>query len=221
VKLARLSPIEVYKRLPGINCKECGVDTCMAFASKLIERAATPEDCPPLKDEKYREKREALFKLLSPPVKEVEVGVGEKTIKLGGEEVIFRHELTYFNPTGLFYDVDDSLPKDELIKRINEIQGFGVEKIGKVLRLDGIAVRSKTGDATAFGETVLNVVESTDLPIILCSYDPDILRVGVEVALNKNPLIYAATHENWRPLPMTYRVFWSFQETSNPREWKT
>jgi acetyl-CoA decarbonylase/synthase complex subunit gamma len=189
--------MEVYKRLPGINCKECGVDTCMAFASKLIEREATPDDCPPLDDEKYREKKEALIQLLAPPVKEVEIGVGENALKIGGEEVIYRHELTYFNPAGLFYDVDDSLPADELKKRINEIKGFGVEKIGKMLKLDGIAIRCKTGDGAIFGDTVLTVSEASNLPLILCSYDPEILEVGAQVALGKRPLLFAATKDNW------------------------
>jgi acetyl-CoA decarbonylase/synthase complex subunit gamma len=189
--------MEVYKRLPGINCKECGVDTCMAFASKLIEREATPKDCPPLDDEKYREKKEALIKLLAPPVKEVEIGVGENSIKIGGEEVIYRHELTYFNPAGLFYDVDDSLPAEELKKRIDGIKDFGVEKIGKILKLDGIAIRCKTGDGAAFGDTVLTVGKAAKLPMILCSYDPEMLEVGAEVALGKRPLLFAATKNNW------------------------
>jgi acetyl-CoA decarbonylase/synthase complex subunit gamma len=189
--------MDVYKDLPGINCKKCGVDTCMAFASKLIEREMTPADCPPLDEEKYRAKNEALIKLLSPPVKEVPIGSGEKAFKIGGEEVIYRHELTYFNPTGLFYDVDDSLPVDEIKKRVKEIEGFGVEKIGKILKLDGVAVRCKTGNSASFGEAVLAVIETIDLPLILCSYDPEVLEVGAEVALEKRPLLYAATPDNW------------------------
>jgi acetyl-CoA decarbonylase/synthase complex subunit gamma len=189
--------MDVYKRLPGINCKKCGVDTCMAFASKLIERAATPDECPPLEEDKYREKREALIALLSPPVKEVVIGTGKRALKIGGEEVIYRHELTYFNPTAFIYDVDDSLPADELKKRVSEIEGFGVEKIGSILKLDGVAIRSKTGDSASFGETVLAVSETSELPMILCSYDSETLEVGVEVALGKRPLLFAATHENW------------------------
>ncbi len=197
--------MDIYKRLPGINCKECGVETCMAFASKLIERAATPDDCPPLKEEKYRAKREELIKLLSPPVKEVVIGTGERAVKIGGEEVLYRHELTYFNPSGLFYDVDDSLPGDELRKRIKEIEDFGVEKIGKVLQLDGIAVRCKTGDPASFGEAVLTVSETSTLPMILCSYNPDVLEVGAGVALGKQPLLYAATPDNWEAVAVIAR----------------
>ncbi len=195
--MARLSPMEIYRKLPGINCKECGADTCMAFASKLIERAATIADCPPLKEEKYHTKYNELLKLLSPPVKEVMVGQGERAIKLGGEEVIYRHELTYFNPTGLFYDVDDAMSPEDLKKRVKEIEGFGVEKIGRMLRLDGIAIRCKTGDATSFGDAVITVSELTDLPMVLCGYDPDLLEVGAGIAGEKRPLLFAAMSENW------------------------
>jgi len=34
--LKELSPIAIYKSLPKINCKECGVDNCMAFATKIV-----------------------------------------------------------------------------------------------------------------------------------------------------------------------------------------
>jgi acetyl-CoA decarbonylase/synthase complex subunit gamma len=189
--------MEIYKQLPGINCKKCGVDTCMAFASKLIERAATPDDCPPLDEEKYRAKKEGLIKLLAPPVKEVVIGTGEKALKIGGEEVMYRHELTYFNPTVLVYDVDDSMPADELKRRVKEIEDFGVEKIGRVLRFDAVAVRCKTGDGTNFGDAVLTVSETSSLPMVLCSYNPEILEVGAEIAPDRRPLLYAATQENW------------------------
>ena len=36
--LKELSPIDIYKLLPKINCKECGVDNCMAFATKIVNR---------------------------------------------------------------------------------------------------------------------------------------------------------------------------------------
>lgn len=192
--------MDVYKMLPGINCKKCGVDTCMAFASKLIERAATPDDCPPLFEDQYAQKREGLIKLLSPPVKEVIIGTGEKALRIGGEEVIYRHELTYFNPTGFFYDVDDTMSSEDIKKRAKEIEEFGVEKIGQILGLDGVALRCKSGDSASFGEAVLALTETTELPLILCSYDPEVLQVGAEIALDRRPLLFAATPDNWEDL---------------------
>ncbi len=46
-----LSPIEIYKLLPGTSCKECGETNCMAFAAKLVNREATLEECKPLLDD--------------------------------------------------------------------------------------------------------------------------------------------------------------------------
>ncbi len=46
--LKELSPIDVYKLLPKTNCKECGQDNCMAFATKIVNREVTIDQCPPL-----------------------------------------------------------------------------------------------------------------------------------------------------------------------------
>ncbi len=195
--MAKVSPLEIYKYLPGLNCKECGSDSCMAFASALIERSKTYEDCPPLvKDEKYKDKLEKLIELVTPPVKEVVIGTGERACTIGGEEVMYRHELTFFNPTALFIDVSDDLPADELAERVARISRFEIERVGQKLRLDGIAIRAKSGDVAKFGEAVVTAVENSDMPLMLCSFDPEHLEVGLEIAIERRPLIYAATKEN-------------------------
>jgi ArsR family metal-binding transcriptional regulator len=40
--------LEVYKRLPGTNCKACDEPTCMAFASSLWHGEADPSRCQPV-----------------------------------------------------------------------------------------------------------------------------------------------------------------------------
>jgi acetyl-CoA decarbonylase/synthase complex subunit gamma len=105
-----LSPIEIYKLLPGTNCKECGETNCMAFAAKLVNREATLKECTPLLDPKYTENYNKLWALLKPAVKAVEVGLGDNAITLGGEYVLYRHEFTYFNPTAIAIDVSDETP---------------------------------------------------------------------------------------------------------------
>lgn len=57
---AGLKVMEILKLLPLTNCKACGYATCMAYAAALREGETTPENCPPLWEEKYREKREKL-----------------------------------------------------------------------------------------------------------------------------------------------------------------
>jgi len=57
---AGLKVIEILKLLPMTNCKACGFATCMAYAAALREGEISLNDCPPLWEEKYREKREKL-----------------------------------------------------------------------------------------------------------------------------------------------------------------
>lgn len=40
--------IEILKRLPKTNCKDCGSPTCMVFAARMAEGIKSPEDCPAL-----------------------------------------------------------------------------------------------------------------------------------------------------------------------------
>jgi ArsR family metal-binding transcriptional regulator len=42
--------IEILKRLPKTNCRECNEPTCMVFATKIAEGAKGSEDCPQLTD---------------------------------------------------------------------------------------------------------------------------------------------------------------------------
>jgi ArsR family metal-binding transcriptional regulator len=44
----RSSPMNVYQRLPQTNCRECGEETCMAFAFGLIQGKHVLEECPVL-----------------------------------------------------------------------------------------------------------------------------------------------------------------------------
>ncbi len=196
--MARISPMDIYKLLPGENCKECGEATCMAFASALIERKKKIEDCTLFEKEKYKAKEEALIELLSPPVKEITIGSGDRAVKIGGEEVMYRHELTYFNQTAIALDVHDEMSKEEIIERVKYADGFSFERVGEVLTLQAVAIRSKSGDEGKFGDAVLTALENSDLPLILCSYDPKLLEVGLEIALDRKPLVFAATKNNWK-----------------------
>ncbi|MEE8401033.1 MAG: acetyl-CoA decarbonylase/synthase complex subunit gamma [Candidatus Hydrothermarchaeaceae archaeon] len=194
--MAKVSPMEIYRLLPGTNCKECGDVTCMAFASSLIERNKKIGDCAPLFEDKFKENLKKLLEMMTPPVKEVTFGTGEKACSIGGEEVMFRHELTFFNQAAFIIDIHDEMTDEEIAERVNRINHFSVERIGQELRLQGIAIRSKSDDPTKFGNTVISVIEKTDMPLVICSLRPELLEVALEIALEKSPLIYAATEDN-------------------------
>ena len=53
---AELKALDIFKLLPGTNCKKCGEPTCLAFAVKLVGRDIEITKCDPLFSEKYQEK---------------------------------------------------------------------------------------------------------------------------------------------------------------------
>lgn len=59
----RPQPLEIYKRLPRTNCKECGDPSCMAFAARLARGEAHLGLCPHLYTTRYEGMRSALLAL--------------------------------------------------------------------------------------------------------------------------------------------------------------
>jgi acetyl-CoA decarbonylase/synthase complex subunit gamma len=200
VGIRELSPIDVYKLLPRTNCKECGEENCIAFATKLVNREVTLEKCPPLLTKEYEKPYVQLKEMLKPAVKEVVVGVGDTTVKIGGKLVMYRHEFTYSNLTAIAIDVTDEMSDEEILDRVKRIGGFSFEYIGQTLKLDLVAVRSTSNNPEKFAATVKKVVENTSLPLILCSLQPNVLEAGLMAAPKARPLLYAATKDNWKEM---------------------
>ena len=65
-----LSGLAIQKLLPQTNCKECGSNTCLAFAMKLAAKKADISECPYASDEA----KKALGLANEPPVKSVMLG---------------------------------------------------------------------------------------------------------------------------------------------------
>ncbi len=60
----KLTPLDVYKLLPGTNCGKCGEPSCMAFAVKLTNGDAPLNQCEEIFSDTFKEKREVLAKIL-------------------------------------------------------------------------------------------------------------------------------------------------------------
>lgn len=196
------SPLEVYKYLPQTNCGECGYGTCMSFAAHIIDRSARPQDCPPLvkgaeENPDVKKKLEQLIELTSPEVAEVVIESGDNSIKIGGEDVLHRHELTYFNPTAFFYDVWDTMDEKELDERCSRVVEYKKFYVGRYLTLDGIAIRCTSNDPEKFRKVVKKVA-GYGKPMILISLNPDCMKAALEEVAEQRPLIYAATRDNWK-----------------------
>lgn len=198
--LKELSPIDIYKLLPKTNCKECGQDNCMAFATKIVNREVEIDSCKPLLKPENAKNYAKLKDLLKPAVKEIIVGVGDKAKKIGGKLVMYRHEFTYKNPTAIAIDVTDEMSEQEIVARVQKTDNFTFEYIGNTLKLDMIAVRCTSEDADKFKAAVKKVSETTTLPMILCTLNPAIAEAGLMAAPKARPLLYAATQSNWKDM---------------------
>jgi acetyl-CoA decarbonylase/synthase complex subunit gamma len=190
----KLGPLDIYKNLPKTNCGECGEKTCMAFASQIIERKLTLKDCPYLKGQDM----DILVKLTAPAVRQVIFGK-KSPVKIGGEDVLYRHELTYFNETAITIVVDDQMSEEELLERVQYVTNFDHERIGQHLTLQAVAIKNTSQNPDIFAECVKKVSENTDKALIYCSFIPQSHRAALEVD-NDRPLLYAVTQETWEPM---------------------
>ena len=192
----QVTAMDIYRLLPQTNCEDCdepacGEASCMAFATKLSEKESQLELCTELSEEAFTK----LEALLAPAVREITIGTGDKTITIGGDEVLYRYELTYYNPTALVIDIADNLDDAEFTERVKNIEETEFERIGEMLTLDAIALRNASGDAVKFAEAA-SKLKNAKLPLILCSFDPVAMKAALEKVGDGRPLIYAVNEAN-------------------------
>src|SRR3989338_5154244 len=109
-----LTGIAIFKLLPKTNCGDCGVPTCLAFAMSLAAGKAELSACPHVSEESKVQLQEAS----APPIRVVTIGAGERTLKVGGETVMFRHEKRFENPPGLALLIKDTMEGAEVYARL-------------------------------------------------------------------------------------------------------
>jgi len=56
---------DIYRLLPGTNCKECGYPTCLACAADIRNGVISLEGCPLLSKPEYKQNRERIRNLFS------------------------------------------------------------------------------------------------------------------------------------------------------------
>lgn len=192
----QVTAMDIYRLLPQTNCEDCeeaacGEASCMAFATKLSEKEAQLELCTELSPEGFAK----LEALLAPAVREITIGTGDKTINIGGDEVLYRYELTYYNPTSLVIDIADNLDDDKFNERVKTIEETEFERIGEMLTLDAIALRNASGNSDKFAEAA-SKLKKAKLPLVLCSFDSGAMKAALEKVGDERPLIYGVTEGN-------------------------
>jgi len=187
-----LTGIQIYKLLPKTNCGECGVPTCLAFAMSLAAGKAELAACPDVSEEAKAELADAA----APPIRPVQIGTGERKLKIGGETVLFRHEKTFVNQPGITVLVTDEMGDEDVGGRLERFKTLEYERVGLTLRADLVAVKLVSGDAGKFEALVTKVKDETEGGIILMTEDAGVMEAGLKVCADRKPLIYAATKEN-------------------------
>jgi len=163
----KMTGLEIFKYLPGAkkeehsNCKECSCPTCMAFALKLAKQSIDIEKCPYIKEEL----KEKYSHSIKHPQKTIEIN----GLKIGGENVLYRHEKTFINRTIFAIIVDCAHPKFlDHIKKINE---FEIKGVNENLKIDLIILKNSQKDIQSqvptitleeFNKLELNIIEDND-----------------------------------------------------------
>lgn len=191
-----LSGIQIYKLLPQTNCKECGFPTCLAFAMKLAAKQVELSACPYVSEESKAQLAESA----APPIRLVAVKSDGREVKAGNETVLFRHDKTFYNKPGLFIQVSNRLPPDQIESLALQIEKYAVNYVGIDLVVDGFAVQDESGEPAKFAEALRTIRKASSKPVILISQNPTAIEAGLAELNNETPMLYAATEENWEAM---------------------
>jgi acetyl-CoA decarbonylase/synthase complex subunit gamma len=201
-----LSGLDIYKLLPAsskdpavkahANCKECGFPTCLAFAMKLAAKQAELAQCPYV----TQESKAQLSAAATPPIRLITLSADGRKIEVGNETVLFRHEKTFYHPTGLLVRVADTLSEADIAALTKAVADYQVDYVGMLLRLDGLVVEDISGDAGKFAAATAAARGAATLPLALATEDPTVMAAGLAKAGGTAPLIVAATEANWEAM---------------------
>jgi acetyl-CoA decarbonylase/synthase complex subunit gamma len=133
-----LSGLQIFKYTPAAkklqhtNCKDCGCPTCMIFSMKLAKQQIEIDKCPYLDEE--------LKDLYLQNIRQAQKTIEINGLKIGGEDVLYRHEKTFNNPTALAVIVDCSIY--DYKNKIKEICDFELKWANEVFKVDLIILKN-------------------------------------------------------------------------------
>jgi acetyl-CoA decarbonylase/synthase complex subunit gamma len=184
-----LTGLDIYKKLPKTNCKECGLPTCLAFAMKVAAGQTGLDQCPKLGDAARGELGEAS----APPQRLVKVGPENAAIELGQETVLFRHDERFHHPTSLaltFSDAADAAAQDAACEDFKKLQFL---RVGQTLKPDMIALVHESPSAQDMVAAAERVRTKLAVPMVLVSPDPAaLLAVATGPLAGARPLLYCS-----------------------------
>jgi acetyl-CoA decarbonylase/synthase complex subunit gamma len=151
---------------------------------KLAQKKAELSECPHASEEA----KETLGAASEPPIRLVKIG-GANALEVGNETVMFRHEKTFFHQTGMAVELRTSEGEKELLSKIQEVEGYVVERVGEELKTDLFFIRHDSEKKGDFLRTIQLVKENSRKGIILECADGEALKEGVEFIKDDQPAV--------------------------------
>jgi len=190
-----LTGLKIQKYLPKTNCKECGSNTCLAFAMKLAAKKADLSDCPYASEE-----AKALLGAASePPVRAIALGTGG-SLKLGGETVFYRHEKTFVNQTALAVNIADDDPPEKIERTLTAVRDYLLERVGERLTIDMVALTNRQTAPAEFAGLVRRAAETAGRPLIIRSENTAALLAAAAAVKGTAAVLASATPANIQEL---------------------
>jgi acetyl-CoA decarbonylase/synthase complex subunit gamma len=182
-----LTGLDIYKRLPKENCRECGVPTCLAFAMKVAAGQAGLDACPRLSDEARAELGEAS----APPQRLVKIGPDPNPIQVGQETVLFRHDDKFYNPPAVALRICDTHPPDVLRQACAVFRQLQFPRVGEILHPDMIALVNESGSPEKMRAAAEILYKDLGVPVVLMSQQIESLAAAVTgVLAGARPVLY-------------------------------
>lgn len=182
-----LTGLDIYKKLPKENCKECGLPTCLAFAMKVAAGQTGLDTCPRLSDEARGELGEAS----APPQRLVTIGVDSNAIELGQETVLFRHDERFHHPTAIALTICDSLDEAGIKEKCSAFKQLQFNRVGQTLCPDMIALVNESGSSEKLTKSAEIIHKELGVGMVVMSDKIDCLSaVAAGPLTGTKPVLY-------------------------------
>jgi acetyl-CoA decarbonylase/synthase complex subunit gamma len=192
-----LTGLDIQKLLPKTNCKECGSNTCLAFAMKLAAKKASLSECPYASEEA----KQVLGAASEPPVKGIELGKN-KEFKVGEETVLYRHEKTFAHHTLIAININDTDDPVAIDKTLDDIKNYCIERVGEKLLVEMAAITQKGSDAVKYAALAKKAWETLQRPLILRSSDVQALTAAAVEVKGSQSVMASATKKTAEELSL-------------------
>jgi acetyl-CoA decarbonylase/synthase, CODH/ACS complex subunit gamma len=186
-----LTGLQIQKLLPQTNCKECGSNTCLAFAMQLAAKKTDLSKCPYASEEA----KKILGAASEPPVKLIELGA-DRSLKLGEETVLYRHEKSFAHRTAIAININDTDSREEIDRALKGIKEYRLQRSGEELGIDMVSITDKSGAAEPFIRLAQQAYEATHKPLVLRSCHPEALIGAARTVQGSRSVLASATAES-------------------------